>query len=167
MHAYGCKEQSRKQVGTLFRFIELEGGIRVDRPLRTIRAIAKAALSDLSRAFRLMYTDIGRPSIAPEALLRAMLLRAFYGIRSERQLMERLEFDLLFRKAWLFAGSDCGAERAAVIDSLIGTAKLNDIDPQVWFVNVLARIVDTPQSRLGGLLPWNWRAAQVPGVLAA
>jgi transposase len=54
-------------------------------------------LSDLSRAFDELYTDFGRPSIAPEKLLRAMLLQAFYGIRSERQLMERLEFDLLFR----------------------------------------------------------------------
>jgi transposase len=62
-----------------------------------IREIANAALSDLSRAFTAVYTDFGRPSIAPEKLLRAMLLQAFYGIRSERQLMERLEFDLLFR----------------------------------------------------------------------
>jgi transposase len=54
-------------------------------------------LSDLSKAFAALYTDFGRPSIAPEKLLRAMLLQAFYGIRSERQLMERLEFDLLFR----------------------------------------------------------------------
>ena len=63
----------------------------------------------------------------------------------------------LGRKAWLFAGSDRGAERAAVIYSLIGTAKLNDIDPQAWLADVLAHIADTPQSRLGELLPWNWR----------
>ena len=63
----------------------------------------------------------------------------------------------LGRKAWLFAGSDRGAERAAVIYSLIGTAKLNDIDPQAWLADVLMRIADAPQNRLQELLPWNWR----------
>jgi transposase len=62
-----------------------------------IRDLANAALGDLSEEFSKLYTDFGRPSIAPEKLLRAMLLQAFHGIRSERQLMERLEFDLLFR----------------------------------------------------------------------
>jgi transposase len=77
--------------------VDLESRVRGDHRLRTIRGIANGALSDLSRAFAELYTDFGRPSIAPEKLLRAMLLQAFYGIRSERQLMERLEFDLLFR----------------------------------------------------------------------
>ena len=83
--------------GTLFSYVDLEARVRGDHPLRTIREIANAALRDLSRAFTKLYVDFGRPSIAPEKLLRAMLLQAFYGIRSERQLMERLEFDLLFR----------------------------------------------------------------------
>src|SRR5271168_4148260 len=83
--------------GSLFSYVDLEARVRGDHPLRTIREIANAALSDLSKAFTGLYTDFGRPSIAPEKLLRAMLLQAFYGIRSERQLMERLEFDLLFR----------------------------------------------------------------------
>ena len=63
----------------------------------------------------------------------------------------------LGRKSWLFAGSDRGAERAAVLYTLIGTAKLNDIDPQAWLASVFARIADTPQNRLDELLPWNWR----------
>jgi transposase len=75
----------------------LEARVRGDHPLRVIREIANGALIDLSKAFTALYTDFGRPSIAPEKLLRAMLLQAFYGIRSERQMMERLEFDLLFR----------------------------------------------------------------------
>ncbi|MBI0538392.1 IS66 family transposase [Roseomonas sp. KE2513] len=62
----------------------------------------------------------------------------------------------LGRKAWLFAGSDRGGERAAVMISLITTAKLNDIDPHAWLADVLARIADHPVSRLDGLLPWNW-----------
>jgi transposase len=65
----------------------------------------------------------------------------------------------LGRKAWLFAGSDRGAERAAVIATLIMTAKLNDVDPQAWLADVLARIADHPAARLHELLPWNWAKA--------
>src|SRR5262245_16363086 len=86
-----------ERTASLFSYVDLEARVRGDHPLRTIRQIANAALNDLSRAFSALYTDFGRPSIAPEKLLRAMLLQAFYGIRSERQLMERLEYDLLFR----------------------------------------------------------------------
>jgi transposase len=77
--------------------VDLESRVRKDHPLRTIREIANAALGDLSKDFDKLYTNFGRPGIAPEKLLRAMLLQAFYGVRSERQLMERVEFDLLFR----------------------------------------------------------------------
>jgi transposase len=62
----------------------------------------------------------------------------------------------LGRKAWLFAGSDRGAERAAVMATLIMTARLNDIDPKAWLADVFARIADIPQNRLHELLPWNW-----------
>ncbi len=88
---------SDERTGSLFSYVDLEARVHSNHPLRAIRAIANAALIDLSPAFSALYTDFGRPSIAPEKLLRAMLLQAFYGIRSERQLMERLEFDLLFR----------------------------------------------------------------------
>ena len=71
--------------------------MRCNHPLRTIRAIANDALAALTADFDALYSQFGRPSIPPEQLLRAMLLQAFYGIRSERQLMERIEFDLLFR----------------------------------------------------------------------
>jgi len=63
----------------------------------------------------------------------------------------------LGRKAWLFAGSERGAARAAAMSTLIATAKLNDVDPQAWLADVLARIAGTPQSRLPELLPWNWK----------
>jgi len=63
----------------------------------------------------------------------------------------------LGRKAWLFAGSDRGGERAAAMYSLIVTAKLNDVDPRAWLAAVLRRIADQPASRLHELLPWNWR----------
>jgi transposase len=64
----------------------------------------------------------------------------------------------LGRKAWLFAGSDRGTDRAAIMATLITTAKLNDIDPQAWLADALARIAATPQSRLSELSPWNRRA---------
>ena len=63
----------------------------------------------------------------------------------------------LGRKSWLFAGSERGAERAAVMATLIMTAKLNDVDPQAWLADVLARINDHAIHRLDELLPWNWR----------
>ncbi len=65
----------------------------------------------------------------------------------------------LGRKSWLFAGSQRGAERAALMYTLIQTAKLNDIDPQAWLADVLARIADISQTRLSELLPWNCRSA--------
>ena len=64
----------------------------------------------------------------------------------------------LGRKAWLFAGSDRGGQRAALLYSLIVTAKLNDVDPQAWLADVLHRINDHRASRLYELLPWNWKA---------
>jgi transposase len=83
--------------GELFSYVDLEKRVRPDHPLRAIRSIVNEALAALEREFAALYAPVGRPSIAPEKLLRAMLLQAFYSIRSERQLMERLEYDLLFR----------------------------------------------------------------------
>ena len=88
---------SDERSGCLFSFVDLEARVRRDHPLRAIREIVNTALNDLSKDLGKLYTDFGRPGIAPEKLLRATLLQAFYGVRSERQLMERLEFDLLFR----------------------------------------------------------------------
>jgi transposase len=85
------------RTGQLFSYVDLEARVRRDHPLRAIRTIVNEALSALEREFAGLYSPIGRPSIPPEKLLRAMLLQAFYSIRSERLLMERLEYDLLFR----------------------------------------------------------------------
>jgi transposase len=73
----------------------------------------------------------------------------------------------LGRKAWLFAGSDRGGDRAAAMYSLIVTAKLNDVDPQAWLADVLRRINDHPASRLDELLPWNWRKSTTDRIGAA
>jgi hypothetical protein len=67
----------------------------------------------------------------------------------------------LGRKSWLFAGSDRGGDRAAVMYTLIGTGKLNDIDPQAWLADVLARIADHPAQKLDQLLPWNWNGGSL------
>ena len=88
---------SDRRSGTLFSYVDLERRVRADHPLRAIRALTDAALVAMSGDFAALYSGMGRPSIAPEQLLRAMLLQAFYSIRSERQLMERLEYDLLFK----------------------------------------------------------------------
>jgi hypothetical protein len=73
----------------------------------------------------------------------------------------------LGRKSWLFAGSDRGGRRAAAMYSLIITAKMNDVDPQAWLADVLARIAEHPAHKLDELLPWNWRPPQVSANLAA
>lgn len=86
-----------ERTGELFSYLDLEGRIRPDHPLRTIRAVANEALEAIAPDLKALYAGLGRPSIPPERLLRAMLLQAFYSIRSERQLAERIEFDLLFR----------------------------------------------------------------------
>src|SRR3954469_10078745 len=86
-----------KICGSFFSYIELEDRFRADHPLRPIREIANTTLAALSADFAALYSGMGRPSVPPEKLLRAMLLQAFYSVRSERQLMERVEFDLLFR----------------------------------------------------------------------
>ena len=86
-----------KQSKELFSYVDLEQRVRSDHPLRAVRLLTEASLEGLSSEFAALYSEMGRPSIPPEMLLRAMLLQAFYSVRSERQLMERLEFDLLFR----------------------------------------------------------------------
>lgn len=83
--------------GSLFSYVDLEDRVPKGHPLRVIRSIVNDVLSGLSADFSAAYSGIGRPSIAPERLLRALLLQAFYSIRSERQLMEQLDFNLLYR----------------------------------------------------------------------
>jgi transposase len=83
--------------GALFSYVSCEARVPADHPLRPIRAIVDEALEALSPSFEALYSRTGRPSIPPEKLLRALLLQAFYGIRSERQLMEQLDYNLLFR----------------------------------------------------------------------
>jgi transposase len=81
----------------MFSYVALEDRIPADHPLRGVRALVDAVLAEMSKDFDGLYSQVGRPSIAPERLLRALLLQVFYSVRSERLLMEQLNYNLLFR----------------------------------------------------------------------
>jgi transposase len=87
------------QQGRMLSYISAERRVRADHPLRALRALVDEALKELGPRFEAMYAQGGRPSIAPEKLLRALLLQLLYTVRSERLLMEQLDYNLLFR--WL------------------------------------------------------------------
>jgi transposase len=131
------KEQSAPLLATL------EGWLREQRArLSNSSAVSKPIDYMLRRWDRFArFIDDGRICLTNNAAERA--LRGF----------------ALGRKSWLFAGSERGADRAAVMATLIMTAKLNDIDPQAWLADVLARIADAPQGQLQKLLPWKWNKA--------
>src|SRR5271156_320075 len=86
-----------EQPSQIFSYLSPEARVRKDHPLRAIRAMVDEVLSEMSRQFDAMYASVGRPSIAPEKLLRAPLLQMLYSIRSERMLMEEMDYNLLFR----------------------------------------------------------------------
>src|ERR1700675_2677056 len=81
----------------IFSYISPEKRVPADHPLRPIRKMVDEILKEMSPRFAKRYADVGRPSIAPERLLRALLLQIFYSVRSERLLMEQLDYNLLFR----------------------------------------------------------------------
>lgn len=86
-----------EQTAHMFSYLSPEARVRADHPLRAIRRMTDQVLRDLSPRFARMYSDIGRPSIPPEQLLRALVLQALYTVRSERQLMEAIDYSILFR----------------------------------------------------------------------
>src|SRR3979411_998487 len=88
---------SDERTGELFSYVDLEKRVPAKHPLRLVRGVVNEVLAALDREFAELYAEEGRPSIAPERLLRALLLQAFYTIRSERQLMEQLDYNLLYR----------------------------------------------------------------------
>src|SRR5450756_783420 len=81
----------------MFSYLTLQQRVPQDHPLREIRRLTDVVLGSLSGEFDSLYSASGRPSIAPEYVLRALLLQAFYSVRSERQLVEQLDYNLLFR----------------------------------------------------------------------
>jgi len=83
--------------GSLFSYVNLESRVPDSHPLRRLRVMVDAVLAGMDKDFEAMYAQVGRPSIAPERLLRAMMIQVLYSVRSERLLMEQLEYNLLFR----------------------------------------------------------------------
>jgi transposase len=93
----GCMRGEDRRSGSLFSYVDLEARVAADHPLRIIRTIVDDALSGLSDEFAALYPNLDRRSMPPERLLRAVLLQAFYSVRSERLLMEQLDHNLRFR----------------------------------------------------------------------
>jgi hypothetical protein len=134
--------------GALFSYVDVEARIPAKHPLRTMRRLTHAALDELNARFSVLYEAVGRPSIPPERLLRAALLQLLYSIRSERQQVERIEFDLLFR--WSSAPS-AGSKAPRPRTGRRGTLRLED--PQAFTGVVSGRTTLTsPTSRA-------WRTA--------
>jgi transposase len=125
--------------GGLFSYIDAEKRIPADHPLRQVRGLVREVLKELSRSFSRLYSDEGRPSIPPEQLLSALLLQVLYGVRSERQLMEQLDYNLLFR--WFVGLSP--DER--VWDATSFTKNRERLDRGKVFDKFMAKLLEQPE----------------------
>ncbi len=153
-----------KRIDALFDIAREINGLAVDQRLERRRKDSLPLAEELHSWLQTGRAKLSRSSPVAEAI--DYMLKRWVGFTSflddgriclTNNAAERaLRGFALGRKSWLFAGSDRGADRAAFMATLIMTAKLNDVDPQAWLAAVLARIADTPITRLELLLPWNW-----------
>src|SRR5438045_665593 len=134
---------------------------RGEHPLRHLKAFRGILQADAYNGYNALYDPSRAEGPITSALCWAHAMRQFFEL-PDNAAERALRGFALGRKSWLFAGSDRGAERAAVMATLIMTAKLNDVDPQAWLADILARINDHAVHKLDELLPWNWRKP-VPG----
>ena len=125
----------------LFSYVDPEHRIPPQHPLRRIRVLVREVLAALTHSFGKLYAREGRPSIPPEQLLSALLLQAFYGIRSERQLMEQLDYNLLYR--W-FVGL---SPDDPVWDVTVFTKNRERLQRGDVFQRFMARLLDHPEVR--------------------
>jgi transposase len=125
--------------GGLFSYISPEARVPANHPLRKIRALVRDVLSELNRSLGKLYASEGRPSIPPEQLLSALLLQVFYGIRSERQLMEQLDYNLLYR--W-FVGL---SPDDPVWDATSFTKNRDRLQNGEVFAKFMAKLLNHPQ----------------------
>src|SRR6478672_12941257 len=132
-----------QQQSHIFSYVSPEERVRKDHPLRTIRALVDEVLQQLSPRFDAMYAKVGRPSIPPEQLLRALLLQMLYSVRSERLLMEEMDYNILFR--W-FVGLNLDDE---VWDATTFTKNRNRLLEAEVAKEFLARVIE--QARGKGL----------------
>lgn len=130
-----------QQQNHIFSYLSPEARVRKDHPLRAIRAMVDEVLTQLSRRFDTMYANVGRPSIAPEKLLRAQLLQMLYSIRSERLLMEEMDYNLLFR--W-FVGLNADD---AVWDATVFTKNRDRLLEADVAQEFLARVVEQARAK--------------------
>lgn len=153
-----------RRIDALF---EIERGINGETPERrraVRRELSAPLVADLETWMREQRVKFSRSNDVAKAM-QYMLERwssftRFLGdgrVCQSNNVAERAVRGIaLCRKSWLFCGSDRGGDRAAVMYSMIVTAKMNDVDPQAWLADVLARIAEHPARRLDELLPWNW-----------
>ena len=127
--------------GGLFSYISAEARVPKDHPLRTIRELVRDVLGELNRSLSRLYASEGRPSIPPEQLLSALLLQVFYGIRSERQLMEQLDYNLLYR--W-FVGL---SPDDPVWDPTVFTKNRDRLQNGEVFDKFMSKLLNHPQVR--------------------
>ena len=125
--------------GGLFSYVSPEARVPKDHPLRKIRELVRDVLRDLNRTLGALYSKEGRPSIPPEQLLSALLLQVFYGIRSERQLMEQLDYNLLYR--W-FVGL---APDDLVWDPTTFTKNRTRLENGEVFAKFMAKLLNHPE----------------------
>lgn len=164
-----------KRIDALFDIEREINGLAADQRVERRRKDSLRLVEELHGWLQTERAKLSRSSPVVEAI--DYMLKRWHGFTSfledgriclTNNAAERaLRGFALGRKSWLFAGSDRGADRAAFMATLIMSAKLNDIDPQAWLADVLARIADTPVSRLEQLLPWNWKSALSPLALAS
>ena len=153
-----------KRIDALFDIEREINGMAAGERLERRREVSLPLAEELENWMRAERAKLSRRSPVAEAI--DYMLKRWDGFTSflgdgriclTNNAAERaLRGFALGRKSWLFAGSDRGADRAAFMATLIATAKLNDVDPQAWLADVLARIADTSVSKLDQLLPWNW-----------
>ena len=154
-----------KRIDGLFDIEREINGLAADQRLERRRKDSRPLVEELHGWLQTERAKLSRSSPVSEAIY--YMLKRWDGFTSflddgriclTNNAAERaLRGFALGRKPWLFAGSDRGADRAAFMATLLMTAKLNDIDPQAWLADVLARIADTPITKLQQLLPWNWQ----------
>jgi transposase len=164
-----------KRIDALFDIEREINGNSAERRLAVRAARSAPVLADLEAWMRAERQRLSRH--APVAKAMDYMLKRWPGFTQfledgriclTNNAAERaLRGIALGRKSWLFAGSDRGGDRAALIYTLIVTAKMNNIDPQAWLADVLARIADHPFQRLHELLPWNWKKSKAADTLAA
>src|SRR3954464_8987639 len=130
---------SDERSGELFSYVDLEKRVPANHPLRLVRVVVNEVLSRLDGDFAKAYAIGGRPSIAPERLLRALLLQAFYSIRSERQLMEQLDYNLLYR--W-FVGL---SPDDPVWDPTVFTKNRDRLQNGEVFAKFMSKLLNHPQ----------------------